>query len=221
MENKMNIKLVDRLFSTFPDIYKVTDLRNGLLGFGCECGDGWFELLYNLSEDIQKELNKLSRYDVEEFRATQVKEKFGGLRFYTTYSTDKINWLIREAENKSYKTCELCGASGKLRTQLPWIQTLCGDCFQKFIINNLLCLFPKEEREKRKEFVENWIDILLYKPEPYSWYDKLNHFIVNSIYKCSYLGVGWWWKQLPRQIIRKTKYKFWKIKHWFFKLFDV
>ena len=56
--------------------------------------------------------------------ASQVKEKFGGLRFYVEQATDEHFNYISFAENMSYRTCEQCGAPGKLYTQ-GWHRTLC------------------------------------------------------------------------------------------------
>jgi hypothetical protein len=63
-------------------------------------------------------------------KAVQVKEKFGGLRFYMTYYVEEIEKLIDEAESKSYQTCERCGAPGKSR-EGGWILTLCDECEEK------------------------------------------------------------------------------------------
>lgn len=56
--------------------------------------------------------------------AVQVKEKFGGLRFYVQAATDKHYNFISFAESMSYKTCEECGAPGKRYTD-GWHRTLC------------------------------------------------------------------------------------------------
>lgn len=56
--------------------------------------------------------------------ASQVKEKFGGLRFYTNGATDKHHNYISFAESMSYCICEECGAPGKRYTD-GWHQTLC------------------------------------------------------------------------------------------------
>ena len=59
--------------------------------------------------------------------ASQVKEKFGLLRFYMTSATDEMYDLIREYENKSAHICEGCGAPGKLRGD-TWYVTQCDGC---------------------------------------------------------------------------------------------
>jgi hypothetical protein len=56
--------------------------------------------------------------------AVQVKEKFGGLRFYVQAATDKHYNYISFAESMSYRTCEECGAPGKRYTD-GWHRTLC------------------------------------------------------------------------------------------------
>lgn len=58
--------------------------------------------------------------------ASQVKEKFGTLRFYY-YGGDKtVDGIVRMAESMSAVMCETCGAPGKTRSG-GWIQTLCDE----------------------------------------------------------------------------------------------
>ena len=59
--------------------------------------------------------------------ASQVKEKFGTLRFYMTTETEEMSALIREAEERSAVTCEECGSPGTCRDG-GWILTLCDKC---------------------------------------------------------------------------------------------
>jgi len=56
--------------------------------------------------------------------ASQVKEKFGGLRFYVQGATEKHWAYITFAESMSYSTCEECGAPGETYTD-GWHRTLC------------------------------------------------------------------------------------------------
>jgi hypothetical protein len=56
--------------------------------------------------------------------AVQIKEKFGGLRFYVQAATDKHYQYISFAESMSYRTCEQCGNPGKTYTD-GWHMTLC------------------------------------------------------------------------------------------------
>jgi hypothetical protein len=63
---------------------------------------------------------------VEQVVATQVKEKFGGLRFYYSGGDDYIDGVVAMAESMSYRTCEVCGAPGT-STSGGWIRTLCEE----------------------------------------------------------------------------------------------
>lgn len=56
--------------------------------------------------------------------AVQVKEKFGGLRFYINGGDNTIHSYIEFAESMSYRTCEECGAPGQVYTD-GWHVTLC------------------------------------------------------------------------------------------------
>jgi hypothetical protein len=57
---------------------------------------------------------------------TQVKEKYGGLRFYVFGATDEQYALIRFAESMSYGTCEVCGNVGK-PNRGGWVRTRCKE----------------------------------------------------------------------------------------------
>ena len=59
--------------------------------------------------------------------ASQVKEKYGTLRFYMTCETQEMSDLISVACKKSAVTCENCGKPGK-RNKTGWISTLCDSC---------------------------------------------------------------------------------------------
>ena len=94
----------------------------------CDCPDGWLPLVEQLIQDlISKGWNK----DLH-----QVKEKFGGLRFYTGGASDEMNKLIEEAEKQSFKICELCGAPGE-PTSTSWIRTLCPPHTEIYQLKNL------------------------------------------------------------------------------------
>ena len=75
-------------------------------------------------EDIDEAKTKLDDETLKVPVAVQVKEKFGGLRFYVQAATDKHYQYISFAESMSYRTCEECGAPGKTYTD-GWHTTLC------------------------------------------------------------------------------------------------
>jgi hypothetical protein len=100
-------------------------------------------------------LERLFAAKPEWIKVVQVKEKFGGLRFYLDDGTVRVDFIgvgsievpaetdkfsadqavrlqgfrlmVREAEAESYTVCENCGAPGKPEG-LRWISTLCPPC---------------------------------------------------------------------------------------------
>jgi hypothetical protein len=79
-------------------------------------GEGWFELLKNLID----ELISLGW----DRHMLQSKEKFGGLNFYIKEPTPEMYDLIIIYERLSYEICEVCGDKGGRRND-GWIKTLC------------------------------------------------------------------------------------------------
>ena len=75
-------------------------------------------------EQIDEAKAKLDEETLKVPVAVQVKEKFGGLRFYVQAATDAHYKYITFAESMSYHTCESCGAPGKTYTD-GWHRTLC------------------------------------------------------------------------------------------------
>jgi hypothetical protein len=63
---------------------------------------------------------------VEQVVATQIKEKFGTLRFYYQGGDDYIRGLESMADSMSARICEDCGKPGK-KTTGGWIRTLCEE----------------------------------------------------------------------------------------------
>lgn len=86
----------------------------------------WWNIWFKLG--IKKKVPcKCIEFEHRYPRASQVKEKFGTLRFYMSSGTDEIYKHIDEAEKKSGEICEGCGAPG-IRRGGGWIVTLCDSC---------------------------------------------------------------------------------------------
>jgi hypothetical protein len=116
---------IQKLYADFPLCFPVPPYC------GFSAGLGWFDIIRELCTEIEKILSALPNKD-HNFQVAQIKEKFGGLRFYVDFTLDddlydKIHALINIAEDKCGKTCEACGAPGILRKD-GWMRTLCDDC---------------------------------------------------------------------------------------------
>lgn len=94
-----------------------------------ECDLGWYDLIEGLCRDIREILKK--HPEIKNFSVLQVKEKFGGLKFYVGGANEEIFNRIRKAEEDSYKICEICGAEGRLRRIGRIFKTVCNDCYRR------------------------------------------------------------------------------------------
>ena len=64
---------------------------------------------------------------------TQIKEKFGSLRFYYDGGDAKIDGMVDMAESWAAHTCETCGNPGVNRSIRGWLTTLCDTHYNKRI----------------------------------------------------------------------------------------
>ena len=91
-----------------------------------ECGKGWWPMIEKVASaiDSYNAANPGSPIEV-----SQIKQKFGGLRIYCYNAPEDIRQLIDLAVNASWHTCERCGASEGVTTNLEGYRlTLCPDC---------------------------------------------------------------------------------------------
>src|SRR2546422_9791583 len=123
----MHAEQTARLLTAFPHLYRGRHLplTENLMSWGFQCGDGWFALLYQVSQQLTDYAS--SHPAVHEVIAVQVKEKFGTLRFYVRGADAHIQALIDAVEVQSAQLCELDGTPGRLRVRQGHYQTLCDD----------------------------------------------------------------------------------------------
>ena len=96
---------------------------------GVAVGAGWWPIIESLCANIQhytdwQNKNHEKHPVVPQVVVSQIKEKFGGLRFYYDGGDDEISGMVRMAESWADHSCEECGAPGKSRNG-GWIKTLC------------------------------------------------------------------------------------------------
>ena len=121
---------VAKLESTYPKMF--TQAYGGVA-----VGSGWYHIVEKLCSNIQShidwqqkiaeqcaKLNKPVPEVATQVVVAQIKEKFGGLRFYYDGGDDYIRGLVSMAEAWADVTCEQCGAPGTRRSG-GWLRTLC------------------------------------------------------------------------------------------------
>ena len=134
----MKTELDEALCRDFPNLYKSLRHRGpeAPSSFGFSTGDGWEPVIRRLSEKLEKLIVEMPEDQREHCRASQVKEKFGGLRFYMSSSTDAMEKAIAEAEDECSVLCETCGGTGSSRGG-GWIRTLCDVCNAAYVNERL------------------------------------------------------------------------------------
>lgn len=94
-------------------------------------GKGW----NNLIDEMCTKITNHHKYcGCKGIVVKQVKEKFGGLRFYWDLlepekcggAWEETSNIVRDAEDKSYSTCDVCGESGEPRRG-AWVVTRCNE----------------------------------------------------------------------------------------------
>jgi hypothetical protein len=140
----MNDELDKRLCEKYPKIFRdrMGSMQETCMCWGFDHADGWYNLIDAACINIQSHTNQKRKREPfasmtdEEFDeihqpvASQVKEKFGGLRFYIDNADEYVHGIIAMAESLSYRTCEQCGNTAIIRKG-GWIKTLCDGCNSK------------------------------------------------------------------------------------------
>lgn len=127
---KENKEYLLRTYPTLFQEYEKKPAESPFAVYDFEIDDGWFELVKGLCESIMK------LEPGPNFRVLQVKEKFGGLRFYCggwphkdgnylCQDSEAIGKLIGAAENDSMETCERCGSKEGVTLSGGWVKAYC------------------------------------------------------------------------------------------------
>jgi hypothetical protein len=123
----MKKELQNKLYKKYPKIFvqRKLSMTQTAMCWGLECSDGWYWLIEKLCEMLQWDIDHNKHNQIE---ATQVKEKFGTLRFYTNNQDEKQAGMIALAEYMSGYVCERCGETKGVTQTKGWIVTLCQKC---------------------------------------------------------------------------------------------
>lgn len=103
----MKPELQAELFRRYPKLFRkpgkrLHDHTAPIDERGIECGDGWFDIVDRLCRDCELEIETVIAQGVTSERwprIAQIKEKFGGLRFYVNGPlSDRLRAQILQAE---------------------------------------------------------------------------------------------------------------------------
>jgi len=124
-----------KILKKYPLIFRQKDLpmTQTCMCWGLDVGQGWHKLIDTLCASIQGYIDANAKHNpnIHQVEAVQVKEKFGGLRFYTNGEDEVIHGMIWFAEQLSNYICEDCGTMDNVTQSEGWITTLCEKCRKK------------------------------------------------------------------------------------------
>src|ERR1700735_3027264 len=102
----MRKELEQRLVERWPRWFNTGgDIRCTAMSRGFEHGDGWVDILWRLCEGLGPLGVKFEQASGSQFEVLQVKEKFGGLRFYVNCRKEEaIRQRIGAAAQESFHT---------------------------------------------------------------------------------------------------------------------
>jgi hypothetical protein len=127
----MKKELQDKLYQDYPKIFLQHKLpmSETCMCWGVECGDGWYLIIDLLCRLLQWDIDRNGHPQIE---ATQVKEKFGGLRFYTNHADEYQSGMISYVSQLSNYICEQCGSTDEVSQTKGYIITLCKKCIKEY-----------------------------------------------------------------------------------------
>jgi hypothetical protein len=133
----MNKKLDEKLCKLAPHLFidRHASMQTTCMVWGFDCGDGWYKLLEKAALKLEPLIvaaiaKDPGGWEFGFYRATQVKEKYGTLRFYMFGATYEMQAIIGKAERQSSTTCETCGKKGELRGR-GWLYMRCAPCWKQ------------------------------------------------------------------------------------------
>jgi len=126
----MNPELDKILCDKYPVILQERHkpVSESAMGWGFQCGDGWYHLIDSLCAFIEEEV----KHGADPVVFVTVKEKLGALRIYYQGGNEVISGVVHFVERFSTSICEECGSSAKLVTINNFLlKTVCDGCLDK------------------------------------------------------------------------------------------
>lgn len=93
--------------------------------------DGWRPMLEEMCEEVDQAL-KVAGWKSEDYHIAQIKEKWGGLRWYDEGGPDSLRDIIRKYEQKAMTTCCNCGKEATCYST-GYILPYCWECLPQHL----------------------------------------------------------------------------------------
>jgi len=129
----MNSHKTNELYEKFPHLYRerTIPLESSQMGWGFQCEDGWYKIIYEMS----KKIDKISKEGEFAPAISQVSKHEDGTLYVTISNiTPPVADIVMRAREQSRLTCELCSYSPAfLRDGTSNLEghIACGRCIEK------------------------------------------------------------------------------------------
>jgi len=142
-------------------------------GSHVSCGLGWKDLILGLTRDIDRVWDGFAgRKGRDCWMPYQVKEKMGGLRYYVgekfrltkedsarvkddaAWRARLMHFLINEAEEVSFRTCDTCSERARQRTVDGWFRVECDAHYRE----RLNLRYRERRKSDKKLKIEDLMD---------------------------------------------------------------
>jgi len=123
----------EEIIAKYPKIFEDYQGKPGRVNWH-GVPEGWLPIIDKLCDCIQWYIDhnvkhtKEGQYKPTQVTCTQMKEKFGGLRFYTNGHDEVVEGMIKMAESMCDDKCQDCGSEEDLGMTSGWITVLCRNC---------------------------------------------------------------------------------------------
>lgn len=124
-------KILEEIGSNYKKFFNAPE-RHPIAMFGIECGPGWYGIILEVCKEIDEYLESRDARGTF-FYFSQIKEKFGGLRIYCSYTDEKIDEIVENAAKKASITCEETGNPGKLREISGWYYCVSDEVYLELL----------------------------------------------------------------------------------------
>ena len=136
------------LYEKFPHLYRerTAPLESSGMGWGFQCEDGWYKIIYEMSKNIQK-ISKEGEFAPAISLVS--KHEDGTLYVAVSNITPPVADIVTRATEQSRLTCELCSYSPAFLRAGPYSlegHIACGRCVGK--TRNEMKNRPKKRSKK-------------------------------------------------------------------------
>ncbi len=125
------MKELEELFEKYPKIFEL--MKDSYYSISSGVPNAWLQTLDWMCGAIQQHIDNRNEHNkhlepINQLICEQIKDKYGGLRFYYYGGDEVCKGIVDMAEYILWETCENCGTHDNIITTKGWISRICEGC---------------------------------------------------------------------------------------------